>query len=97
MHYTAAPVSPLVEVGAPEEELATTTILVDGDRALSGKLPQRVAVDAEVLGCATRVQPLGGVVVRCATKMLDYRGSHARHKLVDETFEDQELGGQMSR
>ena len=52
VHCTAARVSPLVEVGAPEEELATRTILVDGDRALGSKLPECVAVDAEVLRCA---------------------------------------------
>src|SRR5947209_4989902 len=88
---TAAPVSPPVEVGAPEEELATTTVLVDGDRALGGKLPERVAVDAEVLSCATRVQPLGSVIARYATKMLSHRGSHASHELVEESVENQEL------
>jgi hypothetical protein len=74
-----------------EEELATTTVLVDRDRSLGGKLPQRVAVDPEVL-CVTRVQPLDRVVGRRATKMLDHCGSHASHQLVDESFEDQELG-----
>jgi len=92
MHSTAAPVSPLVEVGASEEEFATTTVLVDRDRALGGELPERVAVYAEVFGCASRVQPLGGVIARRSAKMRDYCGSHASHKLVDESFEDQELG-----
>ena len=97
MRSTAAPVSPLVDVGAPEEELAATTVLVDGDRALGGELSERVAVDTEVFGCATRVQPLGGVIARRATKMLNHRGGHASHELVDESFEDQELGGSVRR
>jgi hypothetical protein len=65
---------------------------VDRDRSLGGKLPQRVAVDPEVLGCVTRVQPLDRVIIRRATKMLNHCRSHASHKLVDESFEDQELG-----
>ena len=84
MHSTPAPISPLVEVGAPEEELAPTTVLVDGDRTLGGKLPQSVAVDAEVLGCGTRVQPLAGLIVRRAAEVFKYRGCHVCRELVEQ-------------
>ena len=49
-------------------------------------------MDAEVFGCATRVQPLGAVIARRATKMLNHSGSHASHELVGWAVENRESG-----
>ena len=86
------PVSPLIEIGAAEEQLASTAVLMDRDRPLGSKLPKRVPMDAEILGCVARVEPLAGVVVRRVTKMLEHCGCQASRELVEQGVENQELG-----
>jgi hypothetical protein len=50
--------APGIEVGAPEVELATRTVLLRRDRSLGSKLPERVTVDTEVVRGVPRVEPL---------------------------------------
>jgi hypothetical protein len=50
--------APRIQIRPAEEELAARTCLLGGDHALRSETTQAVAMDAEVLGCARRVQPL---------------------------------------
>jgi hypothetical protein len=51
--------SPFVEIGAPEEQLASRAVLLGGNRVLGSELPQGVAVDTQVLSCTADVKPFG--------------------------------------
>ena len=58
--------TPRVEVDAAEIQLAASALLLGRDRSLGRELPRRVAMNAEVLGRATRVEALDVGVV-CGT------------------------------
>ena len=57
---------PDVQVRPAEEQLATGAWLLGRDRSLSGQATKAVAVDSEVLGGTTRVEPIvvGGLLPR---------------------------------
>jgi hypothetical protein len=78
---------PLVKIGATEEELAPSTVLVCGNRALGSKLSQRVSVDTQILGSITGVKPLDGAVGRGRELGNDRYGNLLR-EILDESIED---------
>jgi hypothetical protein len=57
MARAATAAAPRIQVGAPEVELASRTILLRRDRALCRELTQRIPVNTEVLRCVARVEP----------------------------------------
>jgi len=76
--------SPLIEVVAAEEELAPRTVLLGRDRALSSQLPERVAVDPEIVGGGPRVQPLGEQIDSPGVEPLSESSSNPIRKLINE-------------
>lgn len=58
MSRPAAAPSPGVQIGATKVELAVRTVLLSRNGSFGSELPQRVAVDAEVVGRVPRVEPL---------------------------------------
>ncbi|MBV9941830.1 MAG: hypothetical protein JO262_06845 [Solirubrobacterales bacterium] len=65
LNHAPARATPLVKVGASEEQLAARPILVSGDGPLSRELPQRVSVDTEIFRRAPGIEPLGDLVFLC--------------------------------
>jgi hypothetical protein len=51
--------TPPIEITAAKEQLASRAILLGGKRTFGGVLPQRVTMNTQVLGGASRIKPLG--------------------------------------
>jgi hypothetical protein len=81
MANTATGPAPLVESRAPEEQLATSAILLSGERPRSRKAPKCVPMKTEVLRrlgrVKTLVSPIGTVVLETC--------NHCRRHALDES------------
>jgi hypothetical protein len=86
----AAP--PSVEIRSTEVELAPWSILLGRDSQLSGKLPEGVPVQSEVIGGVARVEPLV-VALTIVCETLDNCGGYPLYELRDHMVDDRQLSG----
>jgi hypothetical protein len=86
----AAIESPLIEISAPEEQLASRAVLLSGNGALGSELPKGVSVDTQVLSRTAAVKPFGSAVGHGRELGGDCCGD-ALCEILDESIKSREL------
>ncbi len=91
MSTATAGATPFVKVRTPEEQLASRSVLLSRNRALSGKLPERIPMNTQVLGRPPRIEPLRYWLARSRVEPCDDRSGNTVCDFRDQCVESAQV------